>query len=370
MNSSLPLNPPRSWRSPSSRMQCATMPGHRRRPTPYGPTAPTWQISRSGAPTATWPGCRQRRTRLRSTSPPWRKLAPERPPPAAPRGALPGPPARRPRALADAGTHRPQHHGGDPPPAGHRPGTEDAGPDSGAAPHGVAETYLQAVADEAVANHELFSVRLRRCHEIRPAGVTDVSHKRACVAIAGVERLVAESEGPPLVPEAGWAAWLMELAKTLGTPVDDELRNLLNDISETAPTHESLASYLNQMEPMAKDLALETSKLSIMTLTRSKGLTFRAAIIIGVEDGVIPSGRPEADEEEERRILYVGITRVRDYCFLTMAQRRTDATARASGGLPQRSRSRCRFLSTINLAPEDGDTYVRGLTQSRGREIR
>jgi DNA helicase II / ATP-dependent DNA helicase PcrA len=229
--------------------------------------------------------------------------------------------------------------------------------------HGVAETYLQAVADEAVATGERFSDRLRRCPEIQPAGVTNVSHKKACSAIAGVEHLVAESEGPPPVPGTGWAAWLMELAKTLDTPVDDELRNLLNNISETAPKHEGLASYLNQIEPMAKDLALETSQVAIMTLTKSKGLTFRAVFIIGTEDGVIPSGRPETDEEEERRILYVGITRARDYCFLTMAERRTDATARASGGLPQQSRSRCRFLSIINLAPEDGDAYVCSLTQ-------
>jgi superfamily I DNA/RNA helicase len=95
-----------------------------------------------------------------------------------------------------------------------------------------------------------------------------------------------------------------------------------------------------------------------MTLTRSKGLTFRAAIIIGVEDEVIPSGRPVAHEEEERRLLYVGITRAREFCYLTMAKYFTDATAMSGGGQMQSSRSRSRFMSLINVRPIDGDTYT------------
>jgi superfamily I DNA/RNA helicase len=39
----------------------------------------------------------------------------------------------------------------------------------------------------------------------------------------------------------------------------------------------------------------------------SKGLTVRATVVASVEDGIIP--RPDADAAEERRLLYVAMTR-------------------------------------------------------------
>jgi DNA helicase-2/ATP-dependent DNA helicase PcrA len=56
----------------------------------------------------------------------------------------------------------------------------------------------------------------------------------------------------------------------------------------------------------------------------TKGLEFDRVIISGMEEGLFPSGREEsADElEEERRILYVSITRAKNELYLTSCRSR------------------------------------------------
>ena len=59
--------------------------------------------------------------------------------------------------------------------------------------------------------------------------------------------------------------------------------------------------------------------MNLLTYHRAKGLEFDAVFLPRLLDGELPfrSGRAKADPEEERRLLYVGITRARRYLFLT-----------------------------------------------------
>ena len=61
-----------------------------------------------------------------------------------------------------------------------------------------------------------------------------------------------------------------------------------------------------------------------MTLHNAKGLEYDAVFIIGCEEGVFPHSRSleEGDEEEERRLCYVGITRARERLYMTYARSR------------------------------------------------
>lgn len=66
-------------------------------------------------------------------------------------------------------------------------------------------------------------------------------------------------------------------------------------------------------------------KVSLMTLHNAKGLEFDNVFITGLEDGLIPHYRSQDDQkeyEEERRLLYVGITRARKKLFVTHAMQR------------------------------------------------
>lgn len=68
----------------------------------------------------------------------------------------------------------------------------------------------------------------------------------------------------------------------------------------------------------------DTESVSVLTLHASKGLEFECVFIAGCEEGLIPYrlfGR-ESDPEEERRLLYVGMTRARSELILTHAGKR------------------------------------------------
>lgn len=78
--------------------------------------------------------------------------------------------------------------------------------------------------------------------------------------------------------------------------------------------------------------------LTLMTLHNAKGLEFKVVFIIGCEDGVFPHQRAldEGEEEEERRLCYVGITRARERLYLTSARTRRMFGGRAESTMPSR----------------------------------
>jgi DNA helicase II / ATP-dependent DNA helicase PcrA len=81
--------------------------------------------------------------------------------------------------------------------------------------------------------------------------------------------------------------------------------------------------------------------VNLLTYHRAKGLEFDAVFLPRMIDGELPfrSGRAKADPREERRLLYVGITRARRYLFLTW---------------PRSGRSRpSPFLHEMELAPPE-----------------
>lgn len=65
--------------------------------------------------------------------------------------------------------------------------------------------------------------------------------------------------------------------------------------------------------------------VTLMTLHGAKGLEFPAVLLYGVRDGMIPLEYPgrEADLAEERRLLYVGMTRAKDELIMTESGKRS-----------------------------------------------
>jgi uncharacterized protein (TIGR00375 family) len=64
--------------------------------------------------------------------------------------------------------------------------------------------------------------------------------------------------------------------------------------------------------------------VSVMTLHASKGLEFECVFIPGCENGLLPYNlyKPEVDADEEKRLLYVGMTRAKKLLYLTNAKSR------------------------------------------------
>lgn len=68
------------------------------------------------------------------------------------------------------------------------------------------------------------------------------------------------------------------------------------------------------------------SPLLLMSIHAAKGLEFNIVCIVGLEDGIFPSGRSQGSNEsleEERRLLYVAITRAEDILICSYAQMRS-----------------------------------------------
>ena len=70
----------------------------------------------------------------------------------------------------------------------------------------------------------------------------------------------------------------------------------------------------------------DENSVTLMTLHSAKGLEFPVVFLVGMEEGIFPGhqaiGEPK-EMEEERRLCYVGITRAKQYLFLTCAKQRT-----------------------------------------------
>jgi len=90
----------------------------------------------------------------------------------------------------------------------------------------------------------------------------------------------------------------------------------------------NLAAFAAHLRANARDTIYDprAEAVSLMTLHAAKGLEFPVVFICGMEEGIMPYLPPgrEADIEEERRLLYVGMTRAREHLLLTTAQSRSN----------------------------------------------
>ena len=109
------------------------------------------------------------------------------------------------------------------------------------------------------------------------------------------------------------------------------LRRLLDAASESPLTHQ-LREFLNRVALSRSDAAEKDPDLALrvnlLTLHSTKGLEFSRVYIVGAEDGQLLSvprdgtAMPEAELQESRRLLYVGMTRAKDRLVMTRVERR------------------------------------------------
>ncbi len=117
----------------------------------------------------------------------------------------------------------------------------------------------------------------------------------------------------------------------------EEARDRVNNIAELVSTaavfetqsdEPTLGAFLEEIALMTDIDNLDDSsdRVVLMTLHSAKGLEFDNVFIAGAEEGLFPGQRSiESQEEleEERRLMYVGITRAKKRLYITHTQRRT-----------------------------------------------
>ena len=116
---------------------------------------------------------------------------------------------------------------------------------------------------------------------------------------------------------------LEDLSKEFADKIDN---NTINFLLDTARNFETKTDFIHEisMSTEADTLDKRADRITLMTLHSSKGLEFKCVFIAGLEDGILPlyKAKEENETEEERRLLYVGMTRAEERLFLTRAIKR------------------------------------------------
>lgn len=107
------------------------------------------------------------------------------------------------------------------------------------------------------------------------------------------------------------------------------LQELVNVAEEFSAEDENdkLSEFLQQVA-LVSDLDSmneEANNITLMTLHSAKGLEFPTVFIAGMDEGIFPSQRTlqtPSEIEEERRLMYVGITRAKEKLYLVSSKRR------------------------------------------------
>ena len=136
-----------------------------------------------------------------------------------------------------------------------------------------------------------------------------------------------------IVDAVKYAEYLQAEGEELARDRLDNVRELIAGASETVADVEGevgltpLDLFLQRASLVADvdKLAADADAVTLMTLHHAKGLEFPVVFITGLEDGLFPLARAYDDPamlEEERRLLYVGITRAERRLYLLHAESR------------------------------------------------
>ncbi|MGC2527697.1 MAG: 3'-5' exonuclease, partial [Candidatus Acidiferrum sp.] len=119
----------------------------------------------------------------------------------------------------------------------------------------------------------------------------------------------------------------MDMLKDRNTPEDvarlENLEELTRAVAESMETGETFTDFLDAAALVSDADSFEGKPgVTLITLHSTKGLEFDHVFLTGMEEGICPHGRSLNEEkgiEEERRLVYVGMTRARTSLTLTRA---------------------------------------------------
>lgn len=140
---------------------------------------------------------------------------------------------------------------------------------------------------------------------------------------------------PPYGPTLKWFLEAINYKKAIGEEVkSDKMRDFkwenIEAFSQTLDEFEgTLAEFLSSMTLQdmnwkQKDDPAKENKVNLMTFHSAKGLEFKVCFLVGLEDHIIPHEKSlgEGGLEEERRLMYVAMTRAKKHLILSMARQR------------------------------------------------
>ncbi|MDO5146284.1 MAG: ATP-dependent helicase [Eubacteriales bacterium] len=149
----------------------------------------------------------------------------------------------------------------------------------------------------------------------------------------------------------GYEDYLEEYARFRKMNPED-LMEILNQIQESAKEYHTLEEWLDYIEEYGRELErqLEAGRrtdrggITLTTMHSAKGLEYDVVFIMDMNEGITPHKKAvkETDLEEERRLMYVAVTRARTYLFLCSVKEMYQKEAKPS-----------RYLSELKLGEKE-----------------
>lgn len=170
--------------------------------------------------------------------------------------------------------------------------------------------------------------------------------REAMVMMRTLARSGVDATTPDAVREVvGRLGWSSDAPKSAGAQrerweVLNALVTLADDIDKARGA--DLSGFVSELEERASTQNAPTIEgVTISTMHAAKGLEWDAVFLVGMSEGLMPISLAEtpAAVDEERRLLYVGVTRAREHLHLSYARSRS-----AAG---RGNRRRTRFLDGI-----------------------
>lgn len=190
------------------------------------------------------------------------------------------------------------------------------------------ETYEQALADAGVPYQLRGAERFFERQEVREAGAA----LRAAARFGGNDALLDDAVGLPAQVRAvfrtkGWkpeppagSGAVRERWESLAALV-----RLADEFTDASP-EATLADFMAELDERASVQHAPTVEgVTLASLHSAKGLEWDAVFIVGAADGMMPIAYARTPEqiEEERRLLYVGVTRARRHLTISWALARS-----------------------------------------------
>ncbi len=257
---------------------------------------------------------------------------------------------------------------------------------------GAGKVTIDKIVSKVNKNNDIISAIKQLITEGSSSGRTTLALKAFLTMVNKIEAAMNEQEPQDLVDTIiELTAYKDHLKKEVkdDKEFDEKLKNIEElkiALVENKKEGKDLVSFINDVILGDLDRTEETDYITLMTVHSAKGLEFPVVFITGMEDGIFPHiySKIEGNEEEERRLFYVAITRAMEHLHITHAVERNGKRQQPSpflNDIPEElhqcntetpefynSHNRPAF---IHLAPppQDKPFYVLHKTFGRGKVI-
>ena len=238
-------------------------------------------------------------------------------------------------------------------------------------PRGIGKTTVDALRESARADDTSLWAAIEKFISGASAGRAVTPLRAFREIIVKLQAALAEKEPAEFLRTVLEESGYMEMLKDRNTPEDvariENLEELTRAVAESMEAGETFIDFLDAAALVSDADQFEGKPgVTLITLHSTKGLEFDHVFLTGMEEGICPHSRSLNEEkgiEEERRLVYVGMTRARQSLTLTRAVYR-----RVFGNEQQlRASLASRFLAEI---PSELVDTVRGSMAEIGEKRR